>query len=79
MSTKLSHYQFEVYKYTSIFKFQETEQIYFWKECTSNIISLSQGQDSRWSELPRLSTFLLIFGTAIFSGTLGVKTDHTDH
>ena len=60
----------------SIFKFQETEQVYFWNECASNIISLSQGQDG--VKCPDYILFLIMFGTTTFNRIREVKTDHTE-
>lgn len=59
-----------------IFKFLETELVYFWNEYASNIISLTQGQEGVNSTdyLP----FLLKLGTANFSGIREVSTDHID-
>lgn len=58
----------------SIFKFQETEKVYFWNECASNIISLSRGQDG--VKCPDCKLSLIMFGTTTFNRIREVKTPY---
>lgn len=58
----------------SIFKFQETEKVYFWNECASNIISLSRGQDG--VKCPDCILSLIMFGTTTFNRIREVKNPY---